>query len=104
MNWLLTESVVFPPHLLVLLNLVTRVSGIHFHASSELMSMHSDDKDNAVRLVHFPSMTVFQNFPRVTKGSCIINTMSFSPNGGYMAMGINNGTAQLYRLHHYDQY
>ena len=83
---------------------MTSTTGVHFHASSELMAMYSGNKDNAIRLVQFPSLTVFQNFPRQAKGSFIINSMNFSPNGGYMAMALNNGTAQLYRLHHYDQY
>lgn len=88
----------------VILNLVTKISGITFHPSSEIVSIFSSEKENAVRLAHFPSMTVFKNFPIRNKGTARINTMDFSPNGGYMAAGLNNGSAYLYRLHHYDQY
>lgn len=88
----------------VILNLVTRISGINFHPSSELMSMFSDDKENAVRLLHFPSLTIFKNFPTQSKGTSKISSMDFSPNGGFMAMGHNNGSALLYRLNHYEQY
>ncbi|XP_057375284.1 U3 small nucleolar RNA-associated protein 18 homolog [Daphnia carinata] len=88
----------------VILNLVTRISGINFHPSSELVSIFSDAKENAVRLAHFPSMTVFKNFPVQKKDSYRVTTMDFSPSGGYMAAGFNNGSAHLYRLNHYDQY
>lgn len=88
----------------VILNLVTRISGINFHPSSELVSIFSDAKENAVRLAHFPSMTVFKNFPVQKKESYRVTTMDFSPSGGYMAAGFNNGSAHLYRLNHYDQY
>ncbi|EFX75500.1 hypothetical protein DAPPUDRAFT_306709 [Daphnia pulex] len=88
----------------VILNLVTKISGITFHPSSEIVSIFSSEKENAVRLAHFPSMTVFKNFPIRNKGTARINTMDFSPNGGYMAAGLNNGSAYLYRLNHYDQY
>lgn len=86
------------------MNLVTEISGIMFHPSSELMSIFSDKKENAVRLVHFPSMTVFKNFPNETKGTPRFASMDFSPSGGYMAAGLNNGSAHLYRLNHYGQY
>ncbi|KAI9553896.1 hypothetical protein GHT06_019166 [Daphnia sinensis] len=88
----------------VILNLVTRISGINFHPSSELVSIFSDAKENAVRLAHFPSMTVFKNFPVQKKETYRVTTMDFSPSGGYMAAGFNNGSAHLYRLNHYDQY
>ena len=83
---------------------MTKISGINFHPSSELVSIFSNDKENAVRLLHFPSMTVFKNFPPRVKGTSKICSMDFSPNGGYMAMGQNNGSAFLYRLNHYEQY
>ena len=88
----------------VLLNLVTRTSAIKYHPSSEIMAMYSASKENAVRLVHYPSLTVFKNFPTMTKKGHHINAIDFSPNGGFLAMGLNNGSASLYRLHHYDQY
>ena len=92
---------------------MTRTSAVKFHPSSEMMSMFSNAEENAVRLVHFPSLTVFQNFPQTPGGRqqgdrdkkmSHANSCDFSPNGGYMALGLNNGSAALYRLHHYDQY
>lgn len=89
---------------IVIQNLVTKISGINFHPSSEIVSMFSSEKENAVRLAHFPSMTIFKNFPIQNKSSARVCTMDFSPSGGYMAAGFNNGSALLYRLNHYDQY
>lgn len=88
----------------VLLNLVTQINGINFHPNSEMMSMYSTDKKNAIRMVHFPSLTVFKNFPISGKETPEVNCLDFSPNGGYFSLGLTNGSAQLYRLHHYDQY
>lgn len=68
------------------------------------MSVFSEGKENALRLVHFPSMTVFKNFPGDLKGNTRFASIDFSPNGGYMAAGVNRKIAQLYRLHHYEQY
>ena len=89
---------------IAILNLVTKISGINFHPSSELMSIYSDVKETAVRLVHFPSLTVFKNFPSETRDSAHFISMDFSPGGGYMAAGNNRGSAFLYRLNHYEQY
>jgi len=98
------EGNVAPKPEKALMNLVTKATGVAFHPSAELMGIYSGSKENAIRLVHFPSMTVFKNFPFNNQGTSLIQTMDFSPNGGYMALGLSNGTASLYRLHHYDQY
>ncbi|XP_069693921.1 U3 small nucleolar RNA-associated protein 18 homolog [Periplaneta americana] len=89
----------------ILLNLTTSATTVKFNASSELLGMASDDKDNAFRLVHFPSMTVFSNFPgssqpHLARPQCL----DFSPNSGYLAIGNNKGAALLYRLKHYGNY
>ena len=86
------------------MNFVTQATGAIFHPSAEMMGIYSGSKENAIRLVHFPTMTVFKNFPLQNQGTSLIQTMDFSPNGGYMALGLSNGTASLYRLHHYNQY
>ena len=89
---------------LAVLNLVTRVTGIDFHPSSELMAIHSHSKESAIKLVHFPSMTVFKNFPTTKDSKGQIFSLDFSPNGGYMGIGFSTGSAKLFRLQHYDQY
>lgn len=91
----------------MILNLVTKVTGINFHPSSEMMSIYSSEKECAVRLMHLPSVTAFQNFPlraKAGKKGTRTNCLDFSPNGGYMAIANNRGAAELYRLNHFDQY
>jgi hypothetical protein len=48
--------------------------------------------------VHFPSMTVFKNFPGSTQSVLAQpQCLDFSPGSGYLAVGNNKGTALLYR-------
>ena len=47
----------------ILLNLTTVVEVLKFNPSGEALVMASTAKEGAARIVHFPSMTVFENFP-----------------------------------------
>ena len=48
--------------------------------------------------VHFPSLTVFANFPEMTDTKIRLPcTMDFSPNSGYFSIGNHKGQALLYR-------
>lgn len=48
--------------------------------------------------VHLPSFSVFANFPSKTLDLGRVETIAFSPNSGYMAIGNNIGGARLIRL------
>jgi len=87
----------------ILLNLTTEIEALAFHPSGECLAMASTVKEGAVKLVHFPSMSVFVNFPGNFNLSRI-NTLSFSPGGGYFSLGNNKGAANLYRMSHYTSY
>jgi U3 small nucleolar RNA-associated protein 18 len=88
-----------------LMNLVTPVSSLEFNnPAGEILIMASKDKPNAIKLVHLPSLTVFNNFPFVNTDYGRPNSLAFSPNSGYLALGNNKGTAMLFRLDHYDNY
>jgi len=87
----------------VILNLTTQIDDLVFHPSGEILAMSSLEKEGAVKLVHFPSTSVFSNFP----GSFNLgraNSLAFSPGGGYMSVGNNKGAANLYRIAHYQNY
>lgn len=88
----------------VLDKLVTSVTSLTFNPSSELLAMGSHFKENAFKLVHFPSMTYFTNFPREGTNLARVQVTRFSPNGGYIAAGNNGGTVRLFRLKHYGSY
>eukprot|EP00092_Neocalanus_flemingeri_P072346 GFUD01089066.1.p1 GENE.GFUD01089066.1~~GFUD01089066.1.p1 ORF type:complete len:540 (-),score=211.34 GFUD01089066.1:36-1655(-) len=87
----------------VILNLTTQIEDLVFNPTGEILAMSSMEKEGAVKLVHFPSTTVFANFP----GSFNLaraNSLSFSPGGGYFSVGNNKGAANLYRVNHYKEY
>jgi len=88
----------------VILNLTTQINQLTFNPTGEILAVSSELKDSAVKLVHFPSMSVFSNFPNVTQNIHRANCVGFSPGSGYMAIGNNRGAANLYRLKHYKDY
>eukprot|EP00088_Acartia_fossae_P013005 TRINITY_DN16736_c0_g1_i2.p1 TRINITY_DN16736_c0_g1~~TRINITY_DN16736_c0_g1_i2.p1 ORF type:complete len:612 (-),score=195.92 TRINITY_DN16736_c0_g1_i2:70-1710(-) len=87
----------------VVLNLTTQINQLRFNPTGEILAMSSELKENACKLLHFPSMTVFENFPFDEKLSRV-NSVCFSPGAGYMSLGNNKGRALLYRLRHYKDY
>jgi len=87
----------------VILNLTTSIEDLVFNPTGEVLAMSSMEKEGAVKLVHFPSTSVFSNFPG-TFNLGRANSLSFSPGGGYFSVGNNKGAANLYRLNHYKEY
>ncbi|XP_030027745.2 U3 small nucleolar RNA-associated protein 18 homolog [Manduca sexta] len=85
-------------------NLTTKITNLRFNASSEILSATSSFYPNAVKLIHIPSYHVFANFPIHTQNYHQVETVNFSPNSGYMAMGNNKGYAYLFRLKYYKNY
>ncbi|XP_059127515.1 U3 small nucleolar RNA-associated protein 18 homolog isoform X1 [Peromyscus eremicus] len=94
-----------PKPIKAIMNLVTGVTCLAFNPTTEILAVASRKMKEAVRLVHLPSCTVFSNFP-VFKKSAVsrVQTMDFSPRGGYFALGNEQGKALLYRLHHYSDF
>lgn len=85
-------------------NLTTEATDLRFNATGEMLGICSADKDNAVKLVHLPSATVFSNFPSQHDKIGKATTVAFSPAGGYLGFGTIAGAAPLYRLRHYSNY
>ncbi|XP_028171621.1 U3 small nucleolar RNA-associated protein 18 homolog [Ostrinia furnacalis] len=85
-------------------NLTTKISCLKFNATTEILSASSNVIPDAVKLIHIPSYHVFVNFPPHTKVLSKVQTINFSPNSGYMALGNNKGYANLYRLKYYKNY
>jgi len=86
-----------------ILNLTTQIDSVRFNPSGEMLAMSSISKETAVKIVHLQTQTVFQNFPG-TFSLGKVNSLAFSPGGGYMAIGNNKGAANLYRINHYNNY
>ncbi|KAI8798062.1 U3 small nucleolar RNA-associated protein 18 isoform X1 [Biomphalaria glabrata] len=94
-----------PKPLKLIKNLTTCCSGATFNSTSEILALRSKDIEKAIRLVHFPTMTVFPNFPdQFDKDLRLLLCMDFSPSSGYLALGNNKGRCLLYRLQHYTKY
>ncbi|XP_047427790.1 U3 small nucleolar RNA-associated protein 18 homolog isoform X2 [Mugil cephalus] len=94
-----------PKPLKAVMNLLTSATALAFNPSSEIMAVGSRAEDEAVRLVHMPSLTVFSNFPIakrkfIYRASCL----DFSPHSGFFSLANNKGKAPLFRLLHYKDF
>ncbi|XP_072259469.1 U3 small nucleolar RNA-associated protein 18 homolog isoform X2 [Pyxicephalus adspersus] len=95
-----------PKPLKSIMNLVTTASSQVFNPQTEILAVASHTMDEAVKLVHIPSFTVFSNFPIQSKRKFIhmARAMDFSPHSGYFSIANNKGEALLYRLKHYSDF
>lgn len=87
-----------------LFNLTTAISATKFNHSSEILAYASKHIDDAVKLVHLPSGTVYKNFPGTQGNIGSPSVISFSPLSGYLAIGNLKKEVTLYRLKHYSNY
>lgn len=85
-------------------NLTTAITGLTFNHTSEILGIASSHIENAVKLFHVGSGSVFQNFPNYSMKLRHVNVLNFSPNSGYVAFGDQKSTVSLYRLKHYKNY
>uniref|UniRef100_A0A8C5KCN4 UTP18 small subunit processome component n=1 Tax=Jaculus jaculus TaxID=51337 RepID=A0A8C5KCN4_JACJA len=87
-----------PKPIKAIMNLVTGVTFMTFNPSTEILAIASRKMKEAVKLVHLPSCTVFSNFPVIRNSNISrVQTMDFSPRGGYFALGNEKGKALMYR-------
>ncbi|KAM7387635.1 hypothetical protein PAMA_009988 [Pampus argenteus] len=94
-----------PKPLKAVMNLLTSVTSLTFNPASEILAIASRAEDEAMRLLHLPSFTVFSNFP-VSKRKIIYRAscLDFSPHSGFFALANNKGHAPLFRLLHYKNF
>lgn len=94
-----------PKPLRAVMNLLTSATSLAFNPSSEILAIASRAEDEAVRLVHMSSLSVFSNFP-VSKRKVAYRTscLDFSPNSGFFSLANNKGHAPLFRLLHYKDF
>ena len=85
-------------------NLTTAIAKVKFNHSSELLSMCSSSVSAGVKIAHFPSGTVYSNFPGSQSDVGQIQTMAFSPSSGYLALGNRSKEVRLFRLKHFKNY
>ena len=58
-------------------------------------------KRDRLKLVHLPSCSVFNNWPTDRTPLGTVESLAFSPNGGYLAIGNHKGFVLLYQLEHF---
>jgi U3 small nucleolar RNA-associated protein 18 len=85
------------------MNLTTAVDNLQFNATGEMLCMSSSREADALRMVHLPSATVFQNWPTSKTPLGHVWGTDFSGKGGYVAVGNDKGKCLLYRLNHYKE-
>jgi len=85
-------------------NIRTKISSLQFNHSGDILAMASNEKPNAIRMVHMQSLTVYSNFPYDNTFWKQPNCLAFSPNDGYFSLGNNTGSAYLFRINHYENY
>ncbi|KAM4691840.1 U3 small nucleolar RNA-associated protein 18 homolog [Rhinophrynus dorsalis] len=95
-----------PKPLKSIMNLVTAATSMIFNSKTEILAVASNKTNEAVKLVHIPSFSVFSNFPVQSKRQTIhtVRAMDFSPQSGFFSIANNKGEALLYRLKHYTDF
>uniref|UniRef100_A0A8C6YZE6 U3 small nucleolar RNA-associated protein 18 homolog n=1 Tax=Nothoprocta perdicaria TaxID=30464 RepID=A0A8C6YZE6_NOTPE len=94
-----------PKPVKAIMNLVTAATSVTFNPTTEILAVASKEVDEAVKLVHIPSYTVFSNFPMFRRKIIYLaQSMDFSPRSGFFSIANNKGRALLYRLKHYSDF
>lgn len=84
-------------------NLTSQIGFMKFNHDAQILAIGSAMKENSVRLVHVPSLTVFSNWPPMGRNVRNPRCLDFSPGSGYMALGNAVGEVLLYQLKHYEK-
>lgn len=87
-----------------ILNLTTAISNITFNHSTEMLAFASKEVDDALKITHIRSGTVFNNFPGHLSKIGKPQVVQFSPQSGFMAIANHNKEVLLYRLKHFNNY
>ncbi|XP_030361755.1 U3 small nucleolar RNA-associated protein 18 homolog isoform X2 [Strigops habroptila] len=94
-----------PKPVKAIMNLVTSATCVTFNPTTEILAVASRETDEAVKLVHIPSYTVFSNFPVFRRKQIYLaQSMDFSPRSGFFSIANNKGKALLFRLKHYSDF
>lgn len=100
----LIQTTTMPKPLKTIFNLTTSVTAMQFNHSSEMLAVCSREINDAIKLVHLPSGTVFSNFPDSQSKLGKPNVLAISPQSGYVAVGNLSKEVALFRLKHFSNY
>ncbi|KAL5198715.1 hypothetical protein ABZP36_002227 [Zizania latifolia] len=82
-------------------NLTTEIGEMKFNHDAQILAISSRKERNGMRLVHVPSLTVYQNWPGPGFSLHYPRCLDFSPGNGFLSVGHAGGKILLYKLHHY---
>jgi U3 small nucleolar RNA-associated protein 18 len=74
---------------------------LEYSRDAQCLALASSRLRDQLRIVHTASGSVFENWPTSSTPLRYVSSLSFSPNGGYLAVGNDRGRVLLYRLRHY---
>jgi U3 small nucleolar RNA-associated protein 18 len=82
-------------------HLTTPISTLRFNHDAQILAMASKDKRDAMRLIHLPSLTSFDNWPTSSTPLGHVTAVDFSARSEYVAIGNTRGRVLLYHLKEY---
>jgi len=82
-------------------NLVTPISTLRFNHDAQVLAIASQEKKDAMRLIHLPSLTSFANWPTSSTPLGHVTAIDFSARSEYLAIGNTRGRVLLYHLQDY---
>ncbi|QSL66540.1 hypothetical protein MERGE_000920 [Pneumocystis wakefieldiae] len=82
-------------------NLTTSISTLEFSPDGQILAMASKEKRDFLRLVHFPTGSVYKNWPTGSTPLGDVTVTKFSPSGSEIAIGNKSGKIGLWRFAYY---
>lgn len=79
-------------------NLTTPISHLVFSSNAQVLVLASSWKNNALRLVHLPSCSVYRNWPTQRTPLGRISAVAMSPDGGYLVVGNEQGKVRCWAV------
>ncbi|CAM9257503.1 unnamed protein product [Pylaiella littoralis] len=97
------KRVLRPSPLKAVMSLTTPVTTTKFSPDGQMLAIASNQKRDALKVIHSASCTPFTNWPTERTPIRYPFALDFSPGGGFLAVGNDRGCVLLYRIRHYPQ-
>ncbi|KTW26448.1 hypothetical protein T552_02927 [Pneumocystis carinii B80] len=82
-------------------NLTTPINTLEFSSDGQILAMASKEKRDSLRLVHFPTGSVYKNWPTGSTPLGNVTVTKFSPSGSEIAIGNKGGKIGLWHFAYY---
>ena len=78
--------------------LITSVTSLEFSPDGQILAMASNLKTKQLKLIHFPSLTAFKNWPTGYTPLSRVHAVAFNPSSDMIAVGNEQGKVLLYTI------